>query len=215
MELVSPAAEDYALAHTTPLPELLDELLAHAREELPSPGMLSGPVVGSLLQTLVACIQARRVLEIGTYAGYSALAMAGGLAPGGRLVTCEVDAGHAAFAERYIRRSPWAQAIEVRVGPALETIQAVEGPLDFVFIDADKGGYGAYYDAVLPKLAPGGLIAADNTLHAGRVLAGAADANADSAALREFNARLVADERVVATLLTVRDGITLIRRRGS
>ena len=108
------------------------------------------------------------MLEIGTFGGYSALAMAAGLAPGGRIVTCEMSPVHAEFARRHIAASPYADRIEVIVGPAIDTIASLEGPFDFVFLDADKAGYRAYYEAVLPKLAPRGLIAADNTLWSGR-----------------------------------------------
>ena len=153
----------------------------------------------------------RNVLEIGTYAGYSALAMAAGLHPEGRIITCEIEPEFAAFARRHIEPSPYSERIEIRVGPAIETIETLSGPFDFVFIDADKTGYPAYYEAVLPKLAPTGLIAFDNTLRGGTVL----EPGEDEAArvIAELNATLARDARVVCTLLTVRDGITLVRRR--
>lgn len=213
MELVDPEIERYALEHTTPQPSQLQALLAEATEALPFPQMLSGATVGRLLETLVFAVQAQTVLEIGTYAGYSALAMAAGLSPGGRIVSCEIDEGHAEFARRHIAASPYADRIDIRVGPALDSIAALEGPFDFVFIDADKTGYPAYYEAVLPKLAPGGLIAADNTLRDGELLGSPADWGEGTRAMAAFNDALVADERVVTVLLTVRDGVTLIRPR--
>jgi caffeoyl-CoA O-methyltransferase len=171
--------------------------------------MLSGPVVGRLLQTLVAVTQARLVVEVGTYAGYSALAMAQGLPPGGRVVTLELDEGHADFAQRQFDASPVGDRIELVRGPALESLERLDGPYDLVFIDADKVGYPDYYEAALAKLAPHGLIVADNTLRDGNVLDPRTDADRTIAAL---NRAWATDERVVATQLTVRDGLTLIRR---
>jgi predicted O-methyltransferase YrrM len=152
------------------------------------------------------------VVEIGTFSGYSAMAMAGGLPPGGRIVTCELSPERAAFAQGYFDRSPWADRIDLRVGPALETVQALDGPFDFVFIDADKEGYPGYYDAVVPKLSPRGAIAVDNTLSGG----GAADPVDDrDRAMAAFNAHVLADERTESVLLSVRDGVTLIRLAGA
>jgi caffeoyl-CoA O-methyltransferase len=173
--------------------------------------MLSGPVVGRLLEAVVALRGARDVLEIGTYAGSSALWMARGLAPGGRVVTCELDPDHAAFARRHIAASPHAGQVEVRVGPALDTIAELPGPFEVVFIDADKTGYAAYLDAVLPKLAPGALVIADNVLRSGRVLEERSE-DPGTRAIQAFNTRVANDPALVATLLTVRDGLLLIRR---
>lgn len=213
--VVQDAIEGYAEAHTTPHSKEMQELADEARATLPSPRMLSGLVEGRLLEMLVWSSGAREVLEIGTYAGYSALSMAAGLAPGGRIVSCEIAPEHAQFAQRHIDASPYAERIEIRVGPALETIAQLPGPFDLVFIDADKPAYADYYHAVLPKLAERGVIAVDNTLWSGRVLAGAEaeDADESTRALVEFNDMVAADERVVSVMLTVRDGITLIRRR--
>jgi caffeoyl-CoA O-methyltransferase len=137
--------------------------------------------------------------------------MAAQLAPGGRLISCEVSAAHADFARRNIEAAGLADRIEVRLGPALETIAELDGPFDLVFIDADKTGYLDYYEAVLPKLAAGGLIVADNTLRGGAVLDLASGENSGTEAIVAFNEHVRRDERVVASLLTVRDGITLIR----
>jgi caffeoyl-CoA O-methyltransferase len=213
VELVDPDIERYAQAHTTALDPAMEALLTQASTELPYPQMLSGATVGRLLETLVFAVQARLVVEIGTYAGFSALAMAPGLAPDGRIITCEIDETHAAFARRHIAASPHAARIEIRVGPALETLDGISGPIDFAFIDADKEGYTAYYESVLGKLAPGGLIVADNTLRDGQVL-GADDHSSEATrAIARFNQDVVNDDRVVAVQLTVRDGLTVIRRR--
>ena len=202
--MISDELEDYADAVTSPWGGQLQAFEAKAREELPYPMMISGPVVGRLLETLVFLVQPRLVLEVGTYAGTSALMMAGGLPPGGRIVTCEIADEHADFAQAGIDASPYADRIEIRRGPALDTIASIDEPVDLCFIDADKEGYIGYYEAVLPKLSEHGLIAADNTLRGGRVLEGDV--------MDEFNRHVAADPRTVQVLLTVRDGVTLIRR---
>ncbi len=219
MQLVDPAVERYAQEHTTPFGPSMQTLLDEASATLPYPQMLSGPTVGRLLETLVFALGARTVLEIGTYAGYSALAMASGLAPGGRVISCEIDEGHSEFARRHVAASPYADRVEILVGPALDSVDGLPGPFDLVFIDADKEGYPAYYEAVLPKLAPRGLIVADNTLRDGEVLdlsgedGGGDGRGSGTRAIAAFNDALASDERVLAVLLTVRDGVTLIRRR--
>jgi caffeoyl-CoA O-methyltransferase len=173
--------------------------------------MLTGRIEGRFLEQLVFASAARRVLELGTYSGYSSISMAAGLPPDGRIDTCEVDERHAEVARRYIAEAGLSDRITVHLGPALETVERLEGPFDFVFIDADKENYVNYYEAVLPKLAERGLIAADNTLWSGRVL----DADDDSegtSAIVAFNEHVRADARVVSVMLTIRDGVTLIRR---
>lgn len=206
------AAEAYAAAHTTPPTAALARLVQDTEASLASPQMLSGVVEGRLLELLVHAVRAELVLELGTFSGFSALSMAAGLAPGGRIITCEVSPEHAAFARERIEASPDAGRIELRVGPALETIATLAGPFDLVFIDADKAGYHAYYEAVLPKLSAHGLIVVDNTLWAGRVIEPEGE-DENSRVLAAFNDHVVADERVVCVMLTVRDGVTLIRRR--
>jgi caffeoyl-CoA O-methyltransferase len=172
--------------------------------------MLTGPVEGRFLQSLVFSIGARRVLEIGTYSGYSAISMAAGLAEGGHIDTCEVQPRHAEVARRYLDRAGHGDRITIHVGPAAETIERLEGPYDLVFIDADKTGYAGYFEAVLPKLAPRGLIVLDNTLQGGRVVDDP-DAGDSTRAIVELNERLRSDPRVTCVLLTVRDGVTLVR----
>lgn len=210
-DIVDPRLEAYAEEHTTAPPPHLDELAADLRATLPAPGMMVGRIEGRFLELLVFALGARSVLEIGTFGGYSALAMAPGLAPGGRITTCEISEVHATFARRHIAASPYADRIDVVVGPAIETVATLPGPFDLVFIDADKAGYRHYFEAVLPKLAPRGLIAADNTLWSGRIL-DPSDTTEDTVALRAFNDFLAVDPRVVAVQTTVRDGVTLIRR---
>ena len=210
-DIVDPTLETYAAEHTTAPPAHLDALAADLVGTLDSPHMMVGRLEGRYLELLTFALSATSVLEVGTFGGYSALAMAAGLAPGGRIVSCELSSVHAAFARRHIAASPYADRIEVIEGPAIETIATLPGPFDFVFLDADKAGYRAYYEAVLPKLAPRGIIAADNTLWSGRIL-DPADTTADTEALRAFNDFIASDPRVVAVQTTVRDGVTLIRR---
>jgi caffeoyl-CoA O-methyltransferase len=210
--IVPDEIEAYAEAHTTPPDELLAELAEETRSTLRSPQMLTGTIEGRFLEQLVFALQARRVLELGTYSGYSALSMAAGLPDGGQIDTCEIDETHADVARRYIARSPFADRITVHVGPALETIERLGGEFDFVFIDADKESYASYYEALLPRLSPRGLMAIDNTLWSGRVLDDSDD-SAGTRAIRELNDLIARDERVVAVQLSVRDGVTLVRRR--
>jgi caffeoyl-CoA O-methyltransferase len=211
---IVPAEIDrYAEEHTTPVGEFMDALAEETRSTLRAPGMLSGAVEGRLLETLVFATGARRVLEFGTYSGYSSLSMARVLPRDGRIFTLEVDPEHAEFARRHIAASPYADRIEVLLGPALESVERLDGPFDFVFIDADKTSYAAYYEAALAKLSRRGLIAVDNTLWSGAVLDPDADDSENTRALAAFNDMLVRDERVVCVMLTVRDGVTLVRRR--
>jgi caffeoyl-CoA O-methyltransferase len=205
MDVIDPRLEGYAEQMSTPHDELLAELSAETARALGSPQMLTGPLAGRLLELLVWSGQPRRVLEIGSFSGHSALAMAAALPEGGRIDACEIDPERAAFAQSWFDRSPHGSKITLHVGAALDTIAALEGDFDFVFLDADKEGYIAYYEAVLPRLAERGLIVADNTLWSGRVLDG-------EGPIVAFNEHVAADPRTVQVLLTVRDGMTLIRR---
>jgi caffeoyl-CoA O-methyltransferase len=204
-EILDPQLADYVERLTSPHEPLLAELSEETARSLGSEGMLSGPVAGRLLELLVWFGRPQRVLEIGTFSGHSALAMAAALPEGGRIDTCELDPERAALAQRYFDRSPHGSRITLHVGPALESIAKLEGPFDLVFIDADKGGYVDYYEAVLPRLTERGLIVADNTLYSGTVLDG-------EGPIVRFNEHVAADPRTVQVLLSVRDGMTLIRR---
>ncbi len=180
------------------------------------PEMLSGHVEGALLKILVHATRATRVLEIGMFTGYSALAMAEALPLDGRVVACEIDAGVAAFAADCVAQSAHGRKVTIRLGPALETLQdlAADGAtFDLVFIDADKAGYTAYLDAVLDcgLLPPHGLVCVDNTLMQGLPY-GAGEPTPDGRAIAAFNRALAADPRVEQVLLPLRDGLTLIRR---
>ena len=202
--------EAYAEAHTTPPEPLLAELAEETRATMSSPQMLTGAIEGRFLELLVAASGARRVLELGTFTGYSALSMAAALPADGRIDTCDIEPRHAEVAQRYFDRSPHGSRITLHLGPALDSIAKLDGEFDLVFIDADKANYDAYFEAVLPRLSDRGLIAIDNTLWSGRVLDPQDD---DSRRIAALNDKLAGDERVVAVQLTVRDGITLVRRR--
>ena len=162
--IVPDEIDGYAEAHTTQPDPLLAELAEETKATLSSPQMLTGTVEGRFLEQLVFGLQARRVLELGTFSGYSSLSMAAGLPDGGHIHTCEVSEEHAEVARRYHERSPYGDRITIHLGPALETIERLGGEWDFVFVDADKENYASYYEALLPRLAPAALMAIDNTL---------------------------------------------------
>jgi len=204
-EILDQQLAEYVERLTSPHEPLLAELSEETARSLGAEEMLSGPVAGRLLELLVWFGRPERVLEIGTFSGHSALAMAAALPEGGRIDTCELDPERAALAQRYFDRSPYGLRVTLHVGPALESIEKLEGAFDFVFIDADKGGYVDYYEAVLPRLTERGLIVADNTLYSGTVVDG-------EGPIVRFNEHVAADPRTVQVLLTVRDGMTLIRR---
>jgi caffeoyl-CoA O-methyltransferase len=204
------ALEAYAEAHSTPPAELFMRLDAETRRTQNTPAMMIGGVGGAFLSFVVGLKQPRLVLEIGTFTGWSSIAMASALPPGGRLITCDVNAETTAIARRYAEEAGVADRIEYLLGRATETVTTLDGPFDLVFIDADKVGYLDYYEAVLPKLADDGMILADNTLSGGDVLA---PNGPISSAIVHFNDHVRADDRVECVLLTIRDGITLIRKR--
>lgn len=198
------ALQEYARAVSSPHDPLLVELSDETNRSLGGAVMLTGPVAGRFLEFLVWTARPMRVLEIGTFSGHATLSMAAALPAAGHIDTCEIDPKRAATAQAYIDRSPWAAQITIHVGPAGKTIADLPGSFDLVFMDADKTGYIDYYEAVLPRLSDHGLIIADNTLHDGRVL------EADNP-MAAFNKHVAADPRSSQVLLTVRDGMTLIR----
>jgi caffeoyl-CoA O-methyltransferase len=209
--IVDEQVERYAEEHTTALGELFERLAEETRAKTSAPQMMVGRIEGQFLARLVRLSGARRILEFGTFTGYSSISMASALPPDGRIITCDVDPEATAIARRYIDESGHGDKIEIRLGPALETIETLEGPFDLVFIDADKPNYRAYYEAALPLLAEDGLIIADNVLWSGRVVE--EDGDESTRAIKEFNEHVRADSRVVSVMLTVRDGMTLIQKR--
>jgi caffeoyl-CoA O-methyltransferase len=210
LTLVPEAIEEYASAHTEPASSLFEQLRNETYAKMEMPQMQVGPIEGTFLRLLVRLARAKRVLEIGMFTGYSTLMMAEGLPEDGELITCEINPKAEEVARRYFAKSPHGKKIKIRMGPALQTIESLTGPLDMVFIDADKENYPRYYDAVLPLLRAGGLIVADNVLWSGRVLK---PKDQTDRAIVAFNEKVAKDTRVEKVMLTVRDGITLALKR--
>ncbi len=212
MTLLPQPLADYVHEHTTPEPEIFARLRAQTYAELSSPQMQVGRVEGTFLKLMVQLTGARRVLEVGTFSGYSALAMASGLPEDGKLITCDIDPVATAVARRYWDESPWGHKIELRLGDARDTLRELANQgerFDLVFIDADKDGYIDYFELALPMLPTGGVLLADNTLWSGKVLE---PKEASDHAIVRFNAHVKADPRVEQVLLSVRDGIMMARK---
>ncbi|WP_062217352.1 O-methyltransferase [Streptomyces sp. NBRC 109706] len=215
MDIVNPALNAYLLAHATPADDVLRDLAAETAAALPD--HLSMQITqdeGTLLTLLTRLTGTRRALEIGTFTGYSSISIARGLAPGGTLLALDVSDEWTSVARRYWERAGVADRIELRLGPAADSLRALPETetFDFAFIDADKVSYPVYYEETLRRLRPGGLIVLDNTLRSGRVVDPEAQDPADRA-IREINDTVAADQRVDSVLLSVRDGVTLIRKR--
>lgn len=208
--IVPEEVEAYASAHTRGESHLLLDLAGRTRAQMELPQMLTGRLEGRFLKLLVQLARPRLAVEVGTFSGYGSLSIAEGLVDGARLVTCEIDPAAAAMAREAFAASPVGSRIDLRMGPAIETIRSLEEPVGFSFIDADKVGYPEYYEALLERTVPGGLLVLDNMLWSGRVLD---PPDAETRVLAELNARIAADERVENVLLTVRDGIQLVRKR--
>ena len=204
--------QHYADAFSTVEDELFAELARETRATQADPQMMVGHGEGLLLALLVRLCRARRVLEVGTFTGYSALSMACALPGDGELITCDIDESATALARRYWARSPHGHKIQLRLAPALDTIAGLAGPIDFAFIDADKPNYIRYWEAILPLVRAGGAVVADNVLWSGRVLD---PKEANDRALAAFNEHVRNDERVDQVMLPVRDGITLAVKRGA
>ena len=214
MPTIDPALNDYCLRHTSPPPALLEQLQEWTIEHEEQHGMLTGRIEGRLLKMLVQLSGARNAVELGTFTGYSALSIAEGLPEDGRLITCELSAERAERVREWLQRSPHGHKVEVRVGPALETLSSLSGPFDFAFVDADKGNYPRYLELLLERMPSGALLAFDNALWSGAVLqASAPEATDATRAIHELNTRMMRDERVENVLLTVRDGLHLARVR--
>ena len=210
LTLVPEKIEEYARNHSEAQGDLLAELVevTHCKTSLPQ--MLIGPLEGAFLKVLVGLVGGSRVLEIGTFTGYSALWMASALSENGVLTTLDLDPEATSIAKEFWARSPYGNQIELKLGPALDTLKTLEGPFDLVFIDADKESYAHYWEACVPMVRSGGLLVADNVLWSGRVLD--PQDSSDHGIVR-FNQLVVGDSRVDKVLLTVRDGMFLCRKR--
>lgn len=211
--LVSADIEAYAQAHSMPESDLCRALREETQRRMESPQMIVGPLEGAFLKMMAQLVGARRVLEIGMFTGYSALCFAEALPADGTVVTCEVDKEPAALACQYFARSPIGKKIEVRMGPALDTMRQLTGPFDLIFIDADKVNYLNYYRRALDLLSPTGVILIDNVLWDGDVLKQPAP-DEKTAAIQELNRTVSNDPRVSAVLVTIRDGVLVVRLNG-
>ena len=212
VDIVPEIFERYARAHSAPPSALLGEIETYTIAHFAAPEMMSGPVEGAFLAMLVRLTGARRVLEIGLLTGYSALSMAEALPADGEIVSCEIDPEVAAVAQSFLDRSDHGGKVAIKRGPALETLGALPpgSRFDLAFLDADKENYVAYYETVVPLLRPGGLFVADNVLWRGAVIV---PRSAEARAVARFNRVVRDDPRVECVMLTVRDGITLARKR--
>lgn len=211
---LSSEVHGYLVGHGEP-PDLVQRELIEATEALgPISRMQIAPEQGALLTLLCRLVGARQAVEVGTFTGYSALCLARGLPDDGHLLCCDVSDDWTSIGRPYWERAGVADRIELRIGPARETLQALpaEPTIDIAFIDADKGGYLSYYEELLPRLRPNGLILVDNVLWGGAVV-DPANTDADTEAIRAFNDHVAADDRVDAVMLPVADGLTLLRRR--
>ena len=211
---LTPELHDYLVAHSGPQDELLARLAAETESATDVAIMQIAPEQGALMALLCRAVGARRALELGTFTGYSAICVARALPEDGRLVACDVSEEWTAIARRYLEEAGLAERIELRLGPALETLAELAGgePFDFAFIDADKTSYPEYWEAVVELLRPGGDRIVDNVLHGGDVVDDSADNEARTAILRT-NETIAADERVESVMVGVADGITIALRR--
>jgi len=210
--LVSPDIEAYAQSHSRQESAVRRALREETQRMMEYAQMIVGPLEGAFLQMMTQLVGAKRVLEIGMFTGYSALCFAEALPDDGTVVTCEIDEESAALARRYFAQTPVGKKIDIRMGPALETMQALTGPFDLIFIDADKANYLNYYRRALDVLAPNGVIVIDNVLWSGEVLT-QPPPDERTAAIQELNRTVANDPRVTSVLVTIRDGVLVVRRK--
>ena len=216
LTILPDGVDDYTVAHTTRPHPVFEDIARDCREQTTASGMMSGPTVGYFLNNLIAIIGAKRVLEVGTFVGYSSLMMACALPDDGEVITCDVSEEFTAIARKHWARHPAGGKIDLRLGPAVETIKSLEPEFDLVFIDADKGNYPKYYELALGLLSKRGVIICDNVLWGGRVLGDDVPAeepeSGATVSIRSLNDLVQSDDRVVNVMLTVRDGLMMIRR---
>jgi caffeoyl-CoA O-methyltransferase len=214
-EQISPELDAYAVAHSSPADAILTSLAAETQQRYPdSAGMQIGPEQGTFMTLLTRLSGARRGLEVGTFTGYSSICIARGLADGGRLICCDVSEEWTSLARAYWDRAGVTDRVELRLGPALDTLRALpaEAAFDLAFIDADKVGYIGYWDEVVPRMKPGGTILVDNTFSHGRVI-DTGNRDAVVQAIRDFNDHAVTDDRVDLVMIPIGDGLTMARKR--
>ena len=216
LTILPEGVDAYAIAHTTHPHPVFEDIAREAREKTGASGMMSGPTVGFFLNNLIAITGAKRVLEVGTFVGYSALMMASALPEDGELITCDVSEEFTEIARRNWANHPDGSKIELKLGPAVETIESLKPEFDLVFIDADKANYPNYYELALGLLSKRGVIICDNVLWGGRVIGDETPTEEPEAgatvSIRTLNDIVQSDQRVVNVMLTVRDGLMMIRR---
>ncbi|NOU11689.1 MAG: methyltransferase [Nitrospira sp.] len=203
--------EAYAEAHSMPESSVCRSLREETHRTMEYPQMLVGPLEGAFLKMMIKLVGATRVLEIGMFTGYSALCFAEALPTAGTVITCEINEQSAAVARRYFAQAQYGSKISIRMGPALDTMRTLSGPFDLIFIDADKINYLNYYRRALDLLAPNGVILIDNVLWSGEVLK-QPPPDESTTAIQELNRTVAADPRVSAVLVTIRDGVLVVRR---
>lgn len=213
MEFISEELDQYVSAHSQDEPQWLYELNRETHLNVLKPRMLSGHFQGRVLSMLSKMIRPERVLEIGTYTGYSALCMAEGLAENGKIITIDKNEELEELVQRFIEKSPYAGKIECLIGNAMEIIPTLTEQFDLVFIDADKGNYINYYNLVFDQVRPGGYLLIDNVLWSGKVLEPVKEKDVDTQVLIELNRMVHEDPRVEEVLLPIRDGLTVVRKR--
>ncbi len=211
--IMIPGIEKYANDHTSDELPVLARLSRATHLRTHQPQMLSGHLQGAFLQMISYMIKPSAVLEIGTFTGYSAICLAQGLQPGGKLITLDCNPEMEDFASPYFKESGLEDKITMLIGDATGIIEKLQGPFDLVFIDADKDNYINYFELVFPKVAPGGYILADNTLWYGRVIAPVAEADRETAGIINFNKHVSQHKGIEHVLLPVRDGIMIVRKK--
>lgn len=212
-QLVPSEIEAYAEAYSMPESAVCQALREETQRTMDHPQMLVGPLEGAFLKMMTQLVGAKRVLEIGMFTGYSALCFAEALPEDGTVITCEINEKSASVARRYFERAAAGRKISLHMGPALDTMRTLTGPFDLIFIDADKTNYPNYYRRALDLLTPNGVILIDNVLWSGEVLK-QPPPDDSTAAIQELNRTVAADPRVSAVLVTIRDGILVVKRAG-
>lgn len=210
-QLVPSDIEAYAETHSMPESSVCRALREETHRTMPYPQMLVGPLEGAFLKMMTQLVGAKRVFEIGMFTGYSALCFAEALPKDGTVITCDIDEKAAAVARRYIAQAPFGSKISIRMEPALDILRKLDAPFDLIFIDADKTNYLNYYRRSLDLLAPNGVLLIDNVLWSGEVLK-QPPPDESTAVIQELNRAVSADPRVTAVLVTMRDGILVVRK---
>jgi predicted O-methyltransferase YrrM len=213
MHFLPQEIDDYVVAHSAKEPELLQQLNRETNQKVLQPRMLSGHYQGRLLSLLSKLINPQNILEIGTYTGYSALCLAEGMKNGGVLHTININEELMDLQKRYFEASPWKEQIVQHLGDATEIIPSLKADFDLVFIDADKPNYPTYFQQIMEKLRPGGVILSDNVLWSGKVVEPVKEDDESTKALLEYNKLLAEDERLETVMLPVRDGLTISRKK--